>query len=243
MLKPVIGILCARSERPGRLGAVSTVFLNDAYRRAVSDAGGLPLLIPVGEDADEAAALTRLCSGLLIPGGDDVDPALYGQQPHPLLGAVDGMADRAALAAVHAARQAGLPILGICRGMQLVNVAFGGSLFQDLSLSGREPVQHLQQAPRTDASHTIVTVPRSVMAQLFGERVRVNSMHHQCVDLPGEGLFVTARTDDGLPEAMENADGSVLLVQWHPEELRKTVPAMNGLFAQLTQPRHQIPSI
>ena len=206
MEMPRIGILCARTYLPARIGAVPAVVLNDAYRKAVCDAGGAPLLIPVNENAEDATALCTLCDGLLLPGGVDVDPAFYAQEPHVLLGEVDAAADRAAFAAVRCALEKQIPILGICRGMQLVNVALGGS--------------------------TVSFSPGSRMAGLFGEQLRVNSMHHQCVDRPGKGLLISGKAPDGIPEAMETADGRVMLVQWHPEELRHSQPVMNTLFSQ-----------
>lgn len=232
MEMPRIGILCARTYLPARIGTVPAVVLNDAYRKAVCDAGGAPLLIPVNENAEDAAALCTLCDGLLLPGGVDVDPAFYAQEPHVLLGEVDAAADRAAFAAVRCALEKQIPILGICRGMQLVNVALGGSLYQDLSCFGSPVLQHQQKAERIRPSHTVSFSPGSRMAGLFGEQLRVNSMHHQCVDRPGKGLLISGKAPDGIPEAMETADGRVMLVQWHPEELRHSQPVMNTLFSQ-----------
>lgn len=232
MKKPVIGILAVRTEPPNRVGSIPFVGINESYSLAVTQAGGIPFLLPLLPDAD-LLQLMEHCDGLLVPGGIDVDPAFYNQEPHPLLGTVDRKMDLNGFAAVQYAVAHHLPILGICRGMQLVNVALGGSLYQDLSCTGLEVVQHMQKSERAQAVHSVSVVSGCQTALLLGETIQVNSFHHQAVDKPGKGLTVTAYAADGIAEAMENEDKSILLVQWHPENLRSSQPDMDNLFRHL----------
>ena len=129
-----------------------------------------------------------------------------------------------------------MPVLGICRGLQLVNVAFGGSLYQDLSYMNPDHMLHSQKQNRDQLIHQVSVDADSYLASVLGTgSVYTNTMHHQCVKTPGEGLKITARTADGIPEAMETADGQFILVQWHPEELQDSEPRMRGLFKDLVE--------
>ena len=187
------------------------------YNEAVAQLGGLPLM--VGNLAPEDAAVyLEGADGLVLTGGADVDPAFFGAEPHPMLGLVDLTRDRFELALYHAARAKGVPILGVCRGHQLINIAAGGTLHQHLpALPGI--VQHEQFDIAGGPSHRVALEPHSVLAEAFGEEhVRTNSFHHQAVDKLGQGLRVIGRSADGVTEAVQNTDGSFVLgVQWHPE--------------------------
>lgn len=233
MQKPLIGILCSTREWTHGRQMQPIVSLNEAYRRGISDAGGLPMLIPMTEDPQDAARMLAPCAGLLIPGGADVDPRFYHEEPHPKLGDVVLKEDLAAIAALNYADERGLPVLGICRGLQLVNVARGGSLYQDLSEFPAACIQHLQKSARNQAVHSVVMEEGSLLGRLLGSRPHVNTMHHQCVKEPGRGLRIVGRAPDGVPEALEDEDGRVILVQWHPEELRTDDASMNSLFERL----------
>lgn len=177
------------------------VFQN--YLAAIQAAGGTLLC---SEDSAGAAG----CRGLLVPGGGDMDPALYGQadagsiSPDPAL-------DRRELALIRQFAEAGLPILGICRGAQLLNAAFGGTLIQDLPGHSKEN--------GTDRLHPIRAASGSRLARLYGERFTVNSAHHQAAGRIGRGFGVTARAADGVVEAMEHRTLPILAVQFHPERL------------------------
>ena len=187
------------------------------YSQAVTQLGGLPLMVG-NLEPDLAEAYLEGAEGLILTGGVDVDPSYFGAEPHPLLGLVDGPRDRFEMALYHAARAKGVPVLGVCRGHQLINVAAGGTLHQHLP-AVVQTLQH-EQADITGApSHSVTLEPGSALAQAFGAaRVRTNSYHHQAVDKPGPGLRVVGKTADGTVEALENTEGPFVLgVQWHPE--------------------------
>lgn len=209
-------------------------YADHAYCQRLVEAGALPLILPaVGEPSDVQALLQR-CGGVLFPGGADVDPQFYRQEPCPQLGALDSSLDRCWIAAVQAAVELRLPVLGICRGMQLVNVALGGTLSQDIRLDFEHPLQHAQKHNPSAALHQVRLAQGSRLAGLLGtDALYTNSTHHQCVLQPAPGLHITARTSDGVPEALESDDGQFLLVQWHPESLRITDQRMQRIFDDL----------
>ena len=187
------------------------------YNQAVAQLGGLPLMVS-NLAPEHAEAYLEGADGLVLTGGCDVDPGFFGTEPHPLLGLVDLTRDRFELALYHAARKRGVPVLGICRGHQLINVAAGGTLHQHLpALAGT--IQHEQMDIGGGPSHGVALEPGSVLARAFGEEhIRTNSYHHQAVDQLGQGLRVIGRSADGVTEAVQNTDGSFVLgVQWHPE--------------------------
>lgn len=200
MARPLVGITVgsAGSGRPPRFG------VNQTYVRALQAAGADAILLPPGTDPALAARL----DALLLPGGPDLDPALYGEQPEPELGEPDRPRDDLELALLDAAAARGLPVLAICRGIQVVNVHRGGSLHQHLAST---PL-HRPDAERTHLAHEVVTAA--------GERRRVNSIHHQGLKRLGQGLTVTQTCpEDGLVEGVEADGGLLVALQCHPEEL------------------------
>lgn len=236
MDRPIIGVLSSRSGIPIPGGQSITVeYANVAYCQAVVRGGGTPLLLPVTLQKDLAEQMFALCDGILFPGGYDVDPRFYGEAPDPLIGTVDSTMDRFWLHALEFAQARRLPVLGICRGMQLVNVGLGGSLYQDLSRRGVPSYLHNQkQQSRDYLMHQVkIEADSRLAAVLGGEPVYTNTIHHQCVKEPGKGLKLVAQTDDGVPEALESEDGQILLVQWHPEALLETEPKMLRIFEDL----------
>lgn len=218
--------------RPPQGADPAQAYLNDAYVQAVLDAGGLPVLVPPGERFDESLAAQYPMDGLLLTGGADLDPALYGQAAHPRITPLAPRRQAAELGWFALARRRGVPILGICLGCQVINVACGGGLIQHLP-DQPELLDH-GQAGRS-AFHEI---------EILGERLRgilgasvppVNSRHRQAVDAVGTGLRIAARSRDGVVEAVEATDGTMLLgVQWHPEDLPDH-PATRALFRTLVQ--------
>ncbi|MFD1831532.1 gamma-glutamyl-gamma-aminobutyrate hydrolase family protein [Streptomyces desertarenae] len=185
------------------------------YHRLVQRAGGLAALLPPDGAPGAAAAAVERLDGLVVAGGPDVEPVRYGAEPRPETGPPARERDSWELALVDAALAAGVPLLGVCRGMQLLNVALGGTL-----------VQHLEGhtgPPGVFGTHTVVPVPGTELARVLGEGdargVAVPTYHHQAVDRLGEGLVVCARSGDGTVEAVElpGAPGWTLGVQWHPE--------------------------
>lgn len=236
MDKPIIGLLGIRMLDTSGPVPVVRDFINATYCECVIRAGGIPVLVPATTRPEDVANALAVCHGLVLPGGPDVDPRLYGEDPIPVLGTVDVQVDELWAAALHCAMERGLPVLGVCRGMQLANVALGGSLYQDVTLMRGDCQLHAQRQARDYPLHRVEIDEGSHLARILGTTsVFTNTMHHQCVREPGEGLRVVARTADGVPEAAETADGGIILVQWHPEELLESVPCMRALFENLVE--------
>jgi putative glutamine amidotransferase len=211
--------------------------VNAAYVRSVLRAGGVPVILSPLIGAARAAAALEGADGLLLTGGEDVDPGFYGEGPSALLGTVDRERDRFEMALFAAARQREIPVLGICRGIQLVNVALGGTLWQDLPSERQCLVDHEPRAPRERRTHRVDLAPGSRVARLLGtERLEVNSIHHQGIKALAPGLVASGWAEDGLIESVESApDGGWLVaVQWHPEEMHADAAAPErGLFSAL----------
>lgn len=239
MERPVIGVSCGRTEDLAR------ACLNMAYLTAVAQAGGVPLILaPLEygtpeEATSQAAALVQRVDGILLSGGDDVDPRYYQEEPDPKLGWVDPDRDALEIALAREALKTGRPLLAICRGLQVLNVAAGGDLYQDLG--GVGSLQHDQRAPRWHATHQVSVRAGSTLARLLGGEgqealtIRVNSFHHQAIRRVAPGFRVVAEASDGLVEAIELDDspGFCLGVQWHPEHLVGRMAAQRGLFRGL----------
>lgn len=236
MAKPIIAVMGLNMLDTGAVVPVKREFTNVAYCRAIVRAGGVPVLIPTEVSPDEVACALDACQALLLPGGPDVDPRLYGEDPHRLLGPVDAAVDRLWAAALEEANRRAMPVLGICRGLQLACAAMGGSLHQDLDEADPGHLLHRQQQDRGYPIHRVDIEADSRLAAILGTtEIYTNSMHHQCVKSSGEGLRAIARTADGITEACESADGRIILVQWHPEEMLETDPRMLSLFTDLVE--------
>jgi putative glutamine amidotransferase len=212
---------------------------NAAYVSSVVTAGGVPVLLSPLIGAALAARALDAADGLLLTGGEDMDPAWYGADPSPLAYPPSRERDLFELALFAAARQRRLPILGVCRGIQVVNVAMGGTLYQDLPSERPGPVDHNPAAARTERSHPVRLLRGSRAAAALGrDRIVVNSFHHQAVRDLAPGLVASGWTEDGLIEAVETAEGEpwLLAVQWHPEEMHAEARAPDrGLFRALVE--------
>ncbi len=223
-MRPVIGITCRRvtGARPG----VTEYRLAAAYIAAVEEAGGIPLLLPALAVREQMPV--AVCHGLLFSGGGDPDPRLYGEEELFPLDSVDRHRDDWEIFLVQQAREYAIPVFGICRGLQIINVALGGSLYQDLpSQCG---VSHRQEKPGEKVSHRVLVEEETLLARIIKrKRIWTNSHHHQAVKEPAPGLIVAARSGDGVVEALEAQEGPFLLaVQWHPERLQS--PCTRRLF-------------
>jgi putative glutamine amidotransferase len=205
--------------------------VNRAYVTAVRRAGGLPLLLPVLEPEDVADVLATI-DCLLLTGGGDIDPMTYGEAPAPEVYGVDPARDRFEIALFHAAVAAGVPVLGICRGAQVINVASGGTLVQDLPTIGA--IGHREIDHPGQPVHEVSLLSGSVLAGILGAApAAVNSLHHQSVAILGNDLRTVAWSDDGTVEALESSVGdTVVAVQWHPELLPRD-PRQAALFSWL----------
>ncbi|GAA3405793.1 gamma-glutamyl-gamma-aminobutyrate hydrolase family protein [Paenibacillus hodogayensis] len=205
--------------------------LKHAYADAVLQAGGIPVIVPFGLGEAEVRGLCAVTSGLLLSGGPDVDPSYYGEEPLPGLGRVTPERDRLELLLVREYAGCGKPIFAICRGQQVLNVALGGSLYQDIYSQCR-PLQHSQKAPRNHLSHRVRAQGDSRVATIAGAtEFKVNSFHHQSVKQPAPDMRITASAEDGIVEAIEStAHPFVIGVQWHPEDTAASDDVSRKLF-------------
>ena len=213
--------------------------VNGAYVRAVLAAGGVPLVLSPLMGASTAARALDGVEGLLLTGGEDLDPAWYGAQPSPFLSPPSRERDLFELALFAVARQRHLPVLGVCRGIQLINVALGGTLYQDLPTERPGSVEHRPEGARDTRTHQVRLEPGSRAAAALGNTsLTVNSSHHQAIRDLAPGLLASGWTDDELIEAAETPGNApwLLAVQWHPEEMHADARAPeHGLFTALVR--------
>jgi len=225
-MRPVVGITIGDGSRPGFHA------MREDYVRSVEQSGAVPVVLPPVRAEDVAALLDRL-DGVLLSGGVDVDPVLFGQAPHPKLGEVNRRRDDFELALTREALQRDLPILAICRGHQVLNVATGGTLIQDIASIVAGGVAHDARGPRWRRVHRVDLAPASRLREILGrDMISVNSFHHQAVDRLGEGLVVSARSpEDGIVEGLEMPTRRFVVgVQWHPESFRGRPDSFQPLF-------------
>lgn len=202
------------------------VFLYTSYIHALEQIGLVPVLITPAHSPAAIAALLDACCGLVLSGGEDVEPSRYGAKPSPALGATLAARDEMEFTALDCALRADMPIFGICRGCQVLNVHFGGSLYQDIDTERPGDLLHQQLAPWSHRTHSASVLAGSLLHRTVGtDRLEINSFHHQAVKDLGSDLRVVARAEDGLVEAIEHESRTwVLGVQWHPERGEAAAP-------------------
>lgn len=206
----------------GMLPGIYRSYVNHDYVESLERAQCIPLLLPVLSDLGDVR--DQLCGldGIIISGGYDIDPLLYGESPLPGQGFAMREVDTYYMALIKAADGLKLPVLGICKGIQAINVAYGGTIYQDLKSQRPDAFQHTQQAPRCNPSHYVNIEKDSFLGSVLEEKELVNSFHHQSIKGLAEGFYVTARSDDGVIEGIERLKGSFMCgVQWHPEMMAK----------------------
>ena len=223
-MRPIIGITCDYDWEVGRSQLYS------GYYEGISQAGGLPFLIPALESSYASDIISRL-NGLVLTGGQDVDSYLFGEEPHPKVGRMNPYRDELEIALCKEAVIHNIPVLGICRGAQIMNVAMGGTIYQDIEsqVEDAKLICHDQQAPKWFGIHEVEIGDGSSLREIFGAKViRTNSFHHQAIRRPGEMLIAVGHTRDGIVEAIETKDHSFYIgVQWHPERmLNKDINAL-----------------
>ena len=215
-------------------GDTSRVRLTAAYVTALERAGLVPLIVPPLSSTEAASSVLDSVSGLVLTGGEDVDPARYGEKRHEKVRSVNVARDATEAALVEEARARGLPVFAICRGIQILNVALGGTLVQDIPSQCHTDIDHDEEGARNSRTHEVSIEPGSLIAGAVGtEHLSVNSFHHQSVKRVADGMKVTARSPDGVIEGIESTDDSwwVMGVQWHPEEMTDSAePWDRGLF-------------
>lgn len=235
MTTPLIGLTA--SQNTTQAGS-RTFYVNEAYVQAIHRAGGAPLLIPNGISEDALAEIVDRLDGILFTGGGDVDPERYGAASHPKLGEVDESRDRAELYLVREIIRQEQPFLGICRGIQVINVAMGGTLYVDIADQRPGSIKHdyHSESPRSYPTHPVEVEPTSRLAGILGATsIAVNSFHHQGVERLASDFREVGQAPDGLVEGMELPGYSFgLAVQWHPEGMPE-VEAMQNLFRAFVQ--------
>ena len=219
----IVAVSATRRTDEGR----ERVALNTAYVQALSRAGLVPVVVPPLLDPDAACAVLDRVQGLVLSGGEDVEPARYGAEPHSKLGETDAGRDAVELALIAGAERRGLPLLAICRGLQILNVALGGTLYQDLASERPGPIDHADRSVR----HALRIEPHTRVHRVVagaaggtggtGGTATVNTRHHQAIRDVAPALRATAWAPDGVIEGVELRDASapwMLAVQWHPED-------------------------
>ena len=216
--KPIIGITSAYEKEEGLRNYHRTTVSID-YTKSVVASGGIPLVIPVTKDREIIKAQLELIDGLILSGGADINPFLYGQDFKEGIGIISPERDECEMMILEEFFKTGKPILGICRGHQLINIYFNGTLFQDMRYYGKDYLKHGQELYPELATHIVNIVEKdNMLAKLYGDKVATNSFHHQSVDRLGEGLTVIAKANDGIIEAFQKKDHKFLYgIQWHPE--------------------------
>jgi putative glutamine amidotransferase len=219
--KPLVAVTATVRSVDG----VLRVRLNAAYVHALESAGLVPFIVPPLADANAARQVLDVVAGLVLTGGEDVDPARYGADPHPELGPVNPHRDATELALLARARELAMPTFAICRGVQVVNVGLGGTLVQDLPSERDDVGPHELDDERGSRVHGVIVDPSSRLATIVGAHsLDVNSIHHQAIDRLGDAVRINAHADDGTVEGVESSDPNwwMVGVQWHPEELTAT---------------------
>ncbi|QEY34944.1 gamma-glutamyl-gamma-aminobutyrate hydrolase family protein [Caproiciproducens galactitolivorans] len=227
MVKPIIGITPLFDTELQRL------WIRPNYLHAVEASGGIPLVLPLTQDEGDIAALAQRCGGFLFSGGPDPHPALYGEETLCFCGAIDNRRDRFEVSLLNQAVQLDKPVFGICRGIQVMNVALGGSLYQDIpAQAAGEPVAHYQHPPYDVPVHNIDIAENNPLYNILQKaKIMVNSMHHQAVKTVAPPLRPAAKSKDGLVECVFLPGRRFFLgVQWHPEYLFDTDSDAKKLF-------------
>lgn len=218
-MKPLIGI------SPSMEVDQSYYMTTSDNVKAIELAGGMPVLLPFLINEKDIEELVHRIDGLYLTGGYDIDPTLFGEEPHPKLGTIIPARDKFEIAMVHKMRELKKPILGVCRGCQIMNIAVGGDMYQDIySQIDDQLLQHSQKAPKEHGSHYVNVREDSLLNQLTGKtKLTVNSRHHQANRYIPEGFQVSGKATDGIIEAIEGTDDLFFLgLQWHPENMAIT---------------------
>lgn len=229
-MNPIIGIVSCgyMNERQ---------FVPQTYLHAIEASGGIPVILPCTRQEASFASYEKICDGFLFCGGNDVTPLLFGEEPMTDHGKTDTQTDLFHIHFMKYALDSKLPILSICRGMQILNIACNGTIFQDLSLRPGKSLNHMQLSERReDTSHKITISSNSMLSNMIGNTAHVNSFHHQSIHILGSNLKITAIASDGIIEAVESTvHPFVIGVQWHPECMYHTCAPMRELFSTLVK--------
>jgi len=246
-MKPLIGV-CANYLTDDSAGLAAGIgakyqewqLLADDYIVAIERAGGVPVILPITQDIETLTPILQKLDGILFSGGSDIDPNLYGEYPRFGLGAIEPRRDAHELRlAQKVLSEMNIPVLGICRGMQLLTVATGGTLYQDLATQKPDGINHsVPKSIRHHAYHSVQMEIGSLLYNIFqGDDLRVNSFHHQAVKELGKGFKPTMIAPDGIIEGMEWEEPNrfVVAVQWHPEMMEEKVDTIRPIFTAFVE--------
>lgn len=229
-MKTKIGIIICGLEN-------NRQYVTDAYIQSIKSAGGLPLILPMVKSKAAIREYVELCDGFLFCGGVDITPLLFGQEPTNGIGKTDISLDLFQIRFMKQVLETEKPVLAICRGMQVLNVACGGTIHQDLNEINFDTINHMQTSlSRKDISHKVSFTSKSHVHRMLGPFAYTNSFHHQAIDRIGKDLVVTGSTGDNIVEAIEMPSHSFVLgVQWHPESMIDSAQNMKQLFFALVR--------
>ncbi|RXI96393.1 gamma-glutamyl-gamma-aminobutyrate hydrolase family protein [Anaerobacillus alkaliphilus] len=230
--KPIIGI----SSTVEQHNNIPSVHVHDKFIQAVMKGGAIPVVIPIGP-VELVEIWISMCDGLLLSSGEDIDPSSFNANPSPQIQKTNLKRDKLEMALIQEALKQKKPILAICRGITMLNAAIGGTVIQDIPSTIQNAINHYQQAERPEPTHDVHLERTSRLAQIFNqEKFRVNSMHHQAIDVLSPMLKVVAIAPDGVIEAVEGTDPTHLIwgIQWHPEEMAEEDTTMLRLFKEFT---------
>ncbi|MGL4787460.1 MAG: gamma-glutamyl-gamma-aminobutyrate hydrolase family protein [Cetobacterium sp.] len=217
MKKPIIGITSSHEKENGLRNYHRTTVSID-YTKGVIEGGGIPIVIPTTGNIEVIKEQLNLLDGLILSGGPDINPIYYGEDFKEKIGVISPERDDNEIKILKEFLKTEKPILGICRGHQLLNVYFGGTLYQDLSYFENESLKHRQEVYPELEVHKVLIEKNSILESLYGESIRTNSFHHQAIKKLGKGFKAIAKSSDGIVEAIEKVDHKFCLgIQWHPE--------------------------
>jgi putative glutamine amidotransferase len=212
------------------------LYVKKQYCDALINAGALPFIMPVTDDVSVIDTYINMCGGILIMGGVDVDPRLYGDVNRTYNGRISPQRDFVETYVIKKAAQSGMPLLGICRGIQILNTAMGGTLYQDIYAQKGTDMRHSQNAPEWYDTHSVTVAKDSWIYRATGlEQINVNSFHHQAVKDIAPGFEAVCYADDGVIEAIESLDKKMLGVQWHPELMYEKAKEHEAIFIEFVK--------
>lgn len=233
MIKPIIAIAGSLyTETSIPVLGNNFDYNNNNYSKCIVKANGIPIYLPVIDDLNIMEKQLSICNGLLLPGGTDINPLLYNEFPMPKLGKCNDLIDWYQINLTNKALEKNIPILGICRGAQVLNVACSGTIYQDISYATNSPLIHIQNSHLSEKCHPIYINSNTILNNILGDNYVVNSGHHQCINKLASNFIISSVSPDGIIESIEMTNKPFVIgVQWHPEMLALKDNKMLQLFS------------